>query len=164
MAGLVRCLARSRSRRDPRTCALWARVSEGPGQTDTGWPKKVSRRVQDAPADLGAGRRAEGDRFGPRLLAAVFAATRLTARRVGRGPRLTCALWARVSKGPGQTDTGWPKKVSRRVQDAPAHLGAGGGAEGRGPRRITHHAGHATHNNATQNNATHNTRRGVSKV
>ena len=94
-------------------------------QTDAGWPKKVSRRVQDAPADLGAGSGVEGDRLGPSLLAAVFAAARFIGRGVGRRPSRTCALWARIFEGPVQTDAGCPKKVSRRVQDAPADLGAG---------------------------------------
>jgi len=99
-------------------------------QTDAGCPKKVSRRVQDAPADLGAGSGVEGDRLGPSLLAAVFAAARFIGRGVGRRPSRTCALWARISEGPVQTDAGCPKKVSRRVQEAPADLGAGSGVEG----------------------------------
>ena len=53
-------------RRSPRTCALWARIFEGPGQTGTGWPKKVSRRAQAVRARR-MGREAEGDRFGPSL-------------------------------------------------------------------------------------------------
>jgi len=109
---------RSSAGTSPRTCALWARVSGRPGQTDAGWPKKVSRRVQEAASDDTAHPGPRGDCLVPRALAGVVPNAGFAQRSsAGTLPR-TCALWARVSGGPGQTDAGWPKKVSRRVQAA----------------------------------------------
>jgi hypothetical protein len=115
-------------RRDSRTCALWDRVFARPGQTDAGWPKKVSRRAQESVTCPPSGRGAEGDGFGLRLLAGVFVVEGFAGcdgRR--RNPR-TCALWDRVFARPGQTDAGWPEKVSRRAQEPVTHLSSGRGA------------------------------------
>jgi len=113
-----------------RTCTLWDRVFACPGQTDAGWPKKVSRRVQDSVADLPAGTEAEAGSVGPRALAGTFA-TAGFAEPAGRGgASRTCTLWDRVFACPGQTDAGSPKKVSRRVQDPAADLPTGRQADG----------------------------------
>ena len=90
-------------------------------QTGTGWSKKVSRRVQAARADLRVGGGVKGNHFGPSFLAGVVVIAGFAGRCVGRRPSRTCALWARLSEGPVQTDTGWSKKVSRRVQAARAY-------------------------------------------
>jgi len=81
-------MSRRDRRRLPRTCTRWARVFGGPVQTDSGWPKKVSRRVQEASAILRAGGGAQGDCFGLSLLAGVLAAAGFAGRGVGR--RLAC--------------------------------------------------------------------------
>ena len=62
---------RSSARTSPWTCALWARVFGGPGQTDAGWPKRVSRRVQAAAIDDTAHPEPRGDCLGPGALAGV---------------------------------------------------------------------------------------------
>ena len=78
----------------------------------------MSRRVQDAITDGIACPGVEKDRLRTRALAGVLL-TGDPARRNGlRRASRTCALWARISEHPGQTDTGGPRKVSRRVQDA----------------------------------------------
>ena len=100
----------------PRTCALWARISGAPVSSDTGWPKKVSRRAQAPISGDPAYAEVCGDCFAPGSLAGVFVtmdSAGLEGRR--RAPR-TCALWARISGAPVSSDTGWPKKVSRRAQ------------------------------------------------
>ena len=105
-------------RRPRGTCALWARIFEGPGSTDSGWPKKVSRRLQDAtPFDL-VRPGVKAGCLGAGVLAGVFVAAGLACRDGRRTSPPTCALWARIFEGPGSTDSGWPKKVSRRLQDA----------------------------------------------
>ena len=65
------------------SCTLWVRISRVPGQTETGWPKKVSRRAQDAIIDDHPRPEVDGDCFGPCLLAAVFAAMGYAGRSVG---------------------------------------------------------------------------------
>jgi len=76
----------------------------------------VSRRAQEAIPDDLARPGVDAPRFRLRPLAGVLAtrdsARRNRRRRAGR----TCTLWARVSEQPGSTDSGGPKKVSRRAQ------------------------------------------------
>jgi len=115
-------------RGDSWTGALWDRVFARPGQTDAGWPKKVSRRVQESVTRLPSGRGAEGDGFGLRLLAGVFVTEGFAGCDGRRGDPRTCALWDRVFARPGQTDAGWPEKVSRRAQEPVTHLSSGRGA------------------------------------
>ncbi|MBP7165200.1 MAG: hypothetical protein KBB15_06050, partial [Firmicutes bacterium] len=111
--GFAACSDRRRLR---RAYALWARFFGGPGQTDVGWPKKVSRRAQVRVAGLPTRREADGDPLGLRALAGALLDEGFAACSDRRRLRRACALWARFFGGPGQTDAGWPKKVSRRAQ------------------------------------------------
>ena len=111
-------------RQDLRTCALWDRVFARPGQTDAGWLEKVSRRAQEPVTRVPSGREPEADRFGLRLLAGVFVTEGFAGCDGRRGDSWTGALWDRVFARPGQTDAGWPKKVSRRVQETRSRHGA----------------------------------------
>ena len=90
----------------------------------------MSRRVQDSVADLPTGRKAEAGRVGPHALAGMFATACFAGPAGRRGASRTCTLWDRVFARPGQTDAGWPKKVSRRVQDPAADLPMGREADG----------------------------------
>nr|MBP7164934.1 hypothetical protein [Bacillota bacterium] len=123
---------RGRRRQNPRTCALWDRVFARPGQTGAGWPKKVSRRVQEPVTRLPSGREPEGDGFGLGLLAGVFVVEGFAGCDGRRRDPRTCPLWDRVFACPGQTDAGWPEKVSRRVQEQVTRPRSGRGAEGDG--------------------------------
>ena len=79
---------------------------------------------------------ASRDRFGPCVLAAVFAlADFSTPLGHRRNPR-ACALRARVLATPGQTEAGWPKKVSHRVQ-APTRLDPKHAGSGSVPARVS---------------------------
>ena len=90
----------------------------------------MSRRVQDPVTDLTASREAEAGSVGPRALAGMFATACFAGPAGRRGASRTCTLWDRVFARPGQTDAGWPKKVSRRVQDPAADLPTGRQADG----------------------------------
>ena len=63
-----------------RACALWDRVFARPAQTDAGWPKKVSRRVQEAITDDPARAEAMNHCWGPCALAGVRAKPSLPHR------------------------------------------------------------------------------------
>ena len=98
----------------------------------------MSRRVQDPVTDLTASREAEAGILGPHALAGMFATAGLAGPAGRRGASRTCTLWDRVFARPGQTDAGWPKKVSRRVQDPVTDLTASREAEAGsvGPRAL----------------------------
>ena len=85
-------------------------------------------RAQESVTRLPSGRGAEGDGFGLRLLAGVFVTEGFAGCDGRRRDPWTCALWDRVFGRPGQTDAGWPKKVSRRVQELVTRLPSGRGA------------------------------------
>ena len=78
----------------------------------------MSRRVQEAITDDPARAEAMNHCWNPCALAGVFVAKDFVRRNTYQRDPRACALWDRVFARPAQTDAGWPKKVSRRVQEA----------------------------------------------
>ena len=79
---------------------------------------------------------AKDDSASPRVLAAVLALADFSMPLCHRRNPRACALRARVLATPGQTEAGWPKKVSHRVQ-APTRLDPRHAGSGSVPARVS---------------------------